>query len=107
MFWHDLAALLGGKTVKQLQAEMDSAEFANWLAWTRIRGVFGEERADLRNGILCAHLLNIAVAKTGKDGKSKPADYMPFLEREEPKPEAVESIKAKVEWLKGVMGFKG
>jgi hypothetical protein len=47
------------------------------------------------------------VAKTGKDGKAKPADYMPFLEREEPKPEAVESIKAKVELLKGVMGFKG
>lgn len=107
MFWHDLAALLGGKSVKQWQAEMDSAEFSNWLAWTRIRGVFGEERADLRNGILCAHLLNIAVAKTGKDGKAKPADYMPFLEREEPKPQTVEQIKSTVGLLQELVGFKG
>jgi Protein of unknown function (DUF4035) len=62
-----------GKTVRQLQAEISSAEFSEWLAYNMIEP-FGEERGDLRAGIIACTFAQ-ANAKKGK--RFKPEDFMP------------------------------
>ena len=106
MFWHDLTALIGGCTVAELQERMTADEFAEWLAWSKIRGVFGEQRADLRNGILCALLVNVATAMAGKRGKAKPSDYMPFLEKVNPQPDRQRAVIEQVRMLEGLLGVQ-
>jgi hypothetical protein len=61
-------------SVAQAQREIDSQEFASWLAYDRI-SPFGEERADLRSAIVAATLAN---ANRGKGTKPfTTADFMP------------------------------
>lgn len=83
---------------------MDSQEFVRWKIWEKIRGVFGETRGDLRNGMLCALLINLMTAMNGKTGKAKPSDFMPFFEKEKPKPATVEQTKQQIEVLQQVFG---
>lgn len=105
MFWHDLAALLGGGTVAEWQERMDSQEFARWLIWSKLRGGFGEPRADLRNGLLCALLKNIASSFGGKEGHAKPSDFLLYDDNPvKPEPEAVENMKHQIELLGKVLG---
>lgn len=85
---------------------MSSAEFDEWIVWAKIRGVFGEERGDLRNGILCALLVNVATAMSGKAGKAKPSEFMPFREKPKRDPEKERDIKQQVEVLQQVFGVK-
>lgn len=106
MFWHDLAALLGGCTVAELQERMDSGEFSRWIAWSRIRGAFGEDRGDLRNGILCALLSNVASAFGGQKGKAKPSDFMPFHKEPEKPAERVEQTKQHIKLIEQLLGVK-
>ncbi|MHB9836848.1 phage tail assembly protein T [Paraburkholderia terrae] len=56
-------------TVRQLLANLDSAELSEWMAFNQIEP-FGEARADLRAGI---------IASTVAGGA--PIDYMPFQKR--------------------------
>ena len=59
-------------SVARCQQEVDSREFSEWMAYYRI-DPWGEERADLRSGTICAVLANINSAR----GKSfKPGDFM-------------------------------
>ncbi len=88
----------------ELQERMGSAEFADWMAWARIRGTFGEERADLRNGILCSLLVNVATAFSGKRGKAKATDFMPYHREPERKPATVQQQREAVEVLQQVFG---
>lgn len=81
MFWFMLAGYLG-MSVKRCQQEIDSDEFANWLAWYRI-DPFGEQRSDLRAGIIASATL-APYRKPGSKA-AKPEDFMPF--RPERKPE--------------------
>ena len=58
---------------------MTSAQFAEWLAYGRIEP-FGEERADLRAGIVASTIAN---ANRGKTQKSfTPEQFMPSFEAE-------------------------
>lgn len=67
-----------GIPVRQLQALVSSDDFALYQAMYRIEP-WGEERADLRNGILCATLANI---NRGKNTPPyKPVDFMPYADR--------------------------
>jgi len=71
-----------GKTVRQLLAELDSAELTEWRAYDEIEGLEG--RADLRAGIVAA-----AAANHGFRQLKEPytaADFMPFLKRAAPAP---------------------
>jgi hypothetical protein len=107
MFWHDLTALLGGRTVAEYQQAMDSQEFARWMIWSKLRGGFGEPRADLRNGLLCALLSNIASSFGGKEGKAKPSDFLLYDdEPKKPEPDAIERTKQQIEILGRLLGKK-
>jgi hypothetical protein len=106
LFWHDLTALIGGVTVAELQERMSGQEFLDWIAWAKIRGMFGEERADLRNGLLCALLVNVATAFAGKTGKAKATDYMPYYEKPKPDPTDVAETKKQIQALESVFGVR-
>lgn len=61
-------------------AEMTSTQFAEWMAYAQLEP-WGEDRADLRAGIVAATMAN---SMRGKKGKPfKPADFMPRFEPED------------------------
>lgn len=78
----------------QLQREMSSHEFSEWMAYAGLEP-FGEERADLRMGILAALTFNINRDPERTD-EAKPEDFIPRFERLEPmsKEDAVAAIDA-------------
>ena len=96
--------MLGGATVAEWQERMSSEEFNHWIACAKIRGPFSEERADIRNRMLCAMMVNVATAFAGKPGKAKPSDYMPFREKPKQKPETVAHVKEQIQVLQQVFG---
>ena len=82
---------------------MDSQEFARWMVWAKLRGGFGETRADLRIGQLCALVANIASAFGGKDGTAKATDFLLYDDKPKPKPDMVEHTKQQIEILSKVL----
>lgn len=64
----------------ELEAGLSRREFAEWLAFNRLEAI-GETRADLRNGILAAALVNIQLGKGAKG--VGPLDFMPFADLDE------------------------
>ena len=59
---------------RELQARMSSADFAEYVALNSIEPI-GEERADLRAGIIAATI-------AGSQGaRAKPIDFMPFTKK--------------------------
>ncbi len=60
-------------------AEMTSAQFAEWMAYAQLEP-WGEERADLRAGIIASTQANVMRGKKGKP--FKPQDFMPTFEPE-------------------------
>ena len=61
-------------SVRRAMAEIDSAEFSEWLAYYRLDPQ-GEDRADLRAGIVAATVANVS---RGRGAKAlKPKDFMP------------------------------
>lgn len=76
-FWFKLARELG-MSVRRAQREIDSREFAEWIAYDGIEP-FGEDRGDLRAGIIAATIAN---ANRGKNSSPfHPKDFMPDFER--------------------------
>ncbi len=63
---------------------MSSKELASWMAYHTLEP-WGEERADLRNGVLCCLIANL-FRKKGKP-PFKPEDFMPKFWKEKPDPE--------------------
>ena len=58
-------------------SEITSAQFAEWMAYSRVEP-WGEERADLRAGIVASTIANV---NRGKDKKPyKPQQFMPDFE---------------------------
>lgn len=55
-------------------AQMTSRQFAEWQAYYRLEP-WGEERADLRSGIIAATFANAHRAKGAKPAKAE--DFMP------------------------------
>lgn len=61
-------------SLRRCMAEIDSAEFAEWIAYYQVEP-FGEERADLRAGIGAAVVANV---NRGAGAKAFSAvDFMP------------------------------
>ena len=58
-------------------SEISSRQFAEWMAYAQLEP-FGEERDDLRMGIVASTIANV---NRGKDKKPyKPSDFMPSFE---------------------------
>ena len=68
-----LALELGYANVDAMLASMPRRMLTEWLAFFR-RNPFGEERADLRAGIIASAVAN---AFRGKGRAARPADFMP------------------------------
>lgn len=79
-------------SVAQAQREIDSAEFAEWVAFYQLEP-FGEERADLRAGIISSAVANYS----GKINEpTRPRDFMPhFGEQPERPRQTVEEMQAR------------
>jgi flagellar basal body rod protein FlgC len=60
--------------------EISSRDFAEWMAYARLEP-FGEERDDLRMGIIASTIANVNRDK-GKKPYS-PRDFMPSFEQED------------------------
>lgn len=78
-------ALALGRTVEELRATLSYREFQDWCLFYRIEP-WGESRADLRSGQLCATFANVH-RREGSDPFT-PADFMPYLE----KPEVIQPV---------------
>jgi hypothetical protein len=89
-----------GKTVRELLASIDSAELTEWLAYDRIEP-FGEERADLRTGMVCSTVANHSFAPP-RDPR-KPADYMLFAQRADAAPIALADPKAQSDLIRAAV----
>jgi len=69
-------------------SEISSTQFAEWMAYSRLEP-WGEERDDLRMGIIASTIAN---ANRGKNSKPfKPQDFMPKFE-----PETEEDAQARL-----------
>lgn len=71
--WFRLSLAMG-IPVGELQQRMTSWEFSHWVALYQM-DPWGEERADLRNAMVCATLANIHRGKGSK--RVTIGDYMP------------------------------
>ncbi len=68
-------------SVAEAQREISSPEFAEWMAYDQLEPM-GEQRADLRMGIMAATLANV---NRGRGQRAfKPADFMPQFEERQP-----------------------
>lgn len=72
-------ALALGKTISELRATLSYREFRDWCMYFDLEP-WGEQRADLRNGIAAANLRNVYAAWAGVPQSATPADFMPYLE---------------------------
>jgi hypothetical protein len=70
-------ALALGMPVGRLLAEMPSSELTEWIAYAAIEP-FGEQRADLRAGIVAAATVNSGFARPKEAVRA--SDFMPFIE---------------------------
>ena len=77
-------ALAMGRTIQELRAVLSYAEFQEWCGYYQIEP-WGEDRADLRAGIVASTIANYA-GKLRAEGAEPaiPADFMPYLVRPEP-----------------------
>jgi hypothetical protein len=70
-------------TVAELEQRMTSREFSEWMAYFALEP-FGEERADLRMGILASVMANLWGKRKGHPWR--PQDFMPRFGRRDADP---------------------
>ena len=77
-------ALAMGRTLHELRAALSYAEFQEWCLYYQIEP-WGEDRSDLRAGIVASTIANYAGKERATDAPpALPADFMPYLDRPEP-----------------------
>lgn len=84
-------------SVARAQQEIDAPEFAEWLAYYSIEP-FGEERGDLRAGIVAAQIANAFRGKNQRPFKA--IEFMPLVNRQ---PKRQQSVKYMVAVLKSAV----
>ena len=67
-------------TVAELHSRMSACEFAEWQAYDSIEP-FGDERADLRQGVIGSLLANIYRDKKKRSRPFEALDFMPIVRR--------------------------
>lgn len=80
-----LALAFGEPDPDRLARAMPSSLFTQWAALYDFEP-WGEERADLRTGILVANVLSALGAKREAGGAFRPVDFMPYAKRERERP---------------------
>lgn len=78
-------------SVRRAQVEIDAAEFAEWMAYYTMEP-WGEDRSDLRAGIIASTIAN---TQRGKRTKAfKPSDFMPNFDRPRKCKQSPEEMRA-------------
>ncbi|KKL07299.1 hypothetical protein LCGC14_2587410 [marine sediment metagenome] len=90
-----------GCSVKQAQREVDSREYAEWVAEYRIEP-WGEIRSDLRAGIIASATL-APYCKKGQE--PKPIDFMPKFDKQARTRPRQSEAEMKAIWAQAVAGF--
>ena len=75
-----------------MSEELSEQELGEWIAFYGIEP-FGEERADLRAGIVSSTIANVNRGKRGK--ATKPTDFMPFLKADSERQRMLKRPKGK------------
>lgn len=84
-------ALALGRTVAELEQTMSGQELTEWIAYDSLEP-FGDQRADLRAGIVAATMAN---CHRSRGDSFKPQDFMPFVEKRNASPEeAMQALRA-------------
>ena len=65
-------------SVSEAQQRISASEFAEWMAFYQIEP-FGEDRHDLRHGILCSVIAGLFASK---GNAPKPEDFIPRFDEE-------------------------
>ena len=91
--------------MSELEETLSGRELTEWQAFEAIDGPIGNQRADLRSGIVAATVANCH--RSSKSAAFKPQDFMPFVERPKQSPEAMAEMLAqafgvKPKWKDGV-----
>ena len=102
-----LALKAGGRYIVNPHALRDEMSGEDWLAWQHYYSLepWGEERADLRAGMIAA-----VIAETNRDKKKRhkpytPADFMPDFDKPPPQPQTPEDQAAILKmWVKALGG---
>jgi hypothetical protein len=92
-------------SVRRCQLEVDSAEFVDWIAYSRMEG-FSDEMDDLRCGLVTAAVYNV-----NRDAKKAPkpfgpVDVVPWLSKalpEEVVPILLDDVKAQSNMLRAAL----
>jgi hypothetical protein len=84
-------------------AAMDGAQFAEWMAYAGLEP-FGEERADLRAGIVASTTANVWRARNKKP--LTPRDFMPRFGKKplDPKTRVKVEVARAMAWVMSVGG---
>lgn len=97
LFLYRFAALMKIWDVEGLAESMSYRQFVKWGEYYNTEP-FGEERADLRMGILASTLVNIQMPKNSR--RTKPADFMPvFTERKKRRRQTWQEMQALVKLI--------
>lgn len=75
-------------TVEEMLDRMSHAEFLEWHDYYATEP-FGEERGDLRAGIVASIIANVNRDPKKRKEPYQPTDFMPFYEAPPPTPEQV------------------
>lgn len=67
-------------TVDELLSSMSARELSDWIAFARVEP-FGEERADLRSGIIASVIANAHRDRKKRAQPYTPADFMPRFDK--------------------------
>jgi hypothetical protein len=67
-------------------AGMTGQQLTEWMEYARLEP-FGEQRADLRMGILAAQITNVMTRQKQSDPMAKYEDFMPKFEEAELEPD--------------------
>ena len=81
-------------TVRQLLDSISSSELSEWMAFDAIEP-FGEPRADLRAGLVCASVVNHSMAPPKEP--ARPLDFMPFTHGKQSRQRGPIQLKSLVE----------
>ena len=72
-------ALALGRTVGELRAVLSHTEFREWCLYYQIEP-WGEDRADLRAGIVASTVANVYARWVGDETSYRPIDFMPYAQ---------------------------
>lgn len=91
-------------TVEEMLHRMSAAELAEWKAFCQVE-MIGDDRQDLRAGIVASAVFNANRSSKGK--VHSPIDHMPFRRREKEEAHKAMSVDDQVKAVFSDMLFNG